>query len=224
MTETEDTPRRRDTYHHGHLHEALVDEALRMARSGGAEAVVLREATRQAGVSPNAAYRHFANREALLDEVSLVASDELGQVMWEAAQNAPASADGRNASTDEGSGTVADQVVAACAAYVDFALGEPGLFDVAFATSEECLANLRDSPSNTHMGPEEVLRRLLTQPGVRLSGSTDPDALVLLVWSMLHGFSVLSTSGPLRVRDKEAMAKGLLAVVDSSMRKVLQGD
>ncbi len=36
------------------------------SQDGGTEAAVLREATRRAGVSPNAAYRHFANREALL--------------------------------------------------------------------------------------------------------------------------------------------------------------
>jgi hypothetical protein len=35
-------------------------------------------------VSPNAAYRHFANREALLDEVGLAAADQIGVVMREA--------------------------------------------------------------------------------------------------------------------------------------------
>ena len=69
MTESYRSSQTRQTYHHGHLREALVEEGLEMARSGGAEAVVLREATRRAGVSPNAAYRHFTNREALLDEV-----------------------------------------------------------------------------------------------------------------------------------------------------------
>jgi hypothetical protein len=71
MTETHHSSQPRQTYHHGHLHEVLVKKGLEMARSGGTEAVVLREATRRAGVSPNAAYRHFANREALLDEVGL---------------------------------------------------------------------------------------------------------------------------------------------------------
>jgi Bacterial regulatory proteins, tetR family len=40
-----------------------------MARVGGPNAVILREATRQAGVSPNAAYRHFTNQAELLDAV-----------------------------------------------------------------------------------------------------------------------------------------------------------
>lgn len=60
----------RSTYRHGDLREALLAAGLAMARAGGPDAVVLREATRQAGVSPNAAYRHFADRSALLRAVS----------------------------------------------------------------------------------------------------------------------------------------------------------
>ena len=48
-----------------------------MAREGGPDAVVIREATRRAGVSPNAAYRHFSDRQALVQAVSNAA---LGQV------------------------------------------------------------------------------------------------------------------------------------------------
>jgi AcrR family transcriptional regulator len=60
----------RSTYRHGDLRGALVAAGLAMARVGGPDAVVLREATRQAGVTPNAAYRHFADRGALLRAVS----------------------------------------------------------------------------------------------------------------------------------------------------------
>ena len=88
MTESYRSSQTRQTYHHGHLREALVEEGLEMARSGGAEAVVLREATRRAGVSPNAAYRHFTNREALLDEVGLAAADQIGRRMREAVAEA----------------------------------------------------------------------------------------------------------------------------------------
>ena len=60
---------KRKTFRHGDLRNALVTSGLEMARAGGPSAVVLREATRQAGVSPNAAYRHFAGQAELLDAV-----------------------------------------------------------------------------------------------------------------------------------------------------------
>jgi len=53
---------KRKTFRHGDLHNALVTAGLEMARAGGPNAVILREATRQAGVSPNAATDIFLAR------------------------------------------------------------------------------------------------------------------------------------------------------------------
>ena len=64
-----DIPQRRETYRHGDLRRALLDAGVALAREGGPAAVVLREATRRAGVVPNAAYRPFANRDDLFDAV-----------------------------------------------------------------------------------------------------------------------------------------------------------
>ena len=168
MTETHHSSQPRQTYHHGHLHEVLVKKGLEMARSGGTEAVVLREATRRAGVSPNAAYRHFANREALLDEVGLAAADQIGVVMREAVAEAQP--------IDDESVAVS-QLVAACRAYLDFALTE-----------------------------------------VTLSDRVDVRSLVILLWSVLHGFASLSTSGPLRGEKTPEWADRVLDVIRASLR------
>ena len=55
-------PPKRSTYRHGDLRRALIEAGLELARVGGPDAVILREATRRAGVVPNAAYRHFEDR------------------------------------------------------------------------------------------------------------------------------------------------------------------
>ena len=64
-------------YHHGNLRAALIDTAVGQARAGGADAVVLRDAARRTGVSHNAAYRHFTDRDDLLAEVSECGMAEL---------------------------------------------------------------------------------------------------------------------------------------------------
>lgn len=51
----------RGTYRHGNLRRALLDAGIVLARTGGPAAVTLREATRRAGVVPNAVYRHFTS-------------------------------------------------------------------------------------------------------------------------------------------------------------------
>ena len=47
----------------GAVRDGLIAAGLELARTGGPDAVVLREATRMVGVVPNAAYRHFAARD-----------------------------------------------------------------------------------------------------------------------------------------------------------------
>src|SRR5436190_1450624 len=54
------------TYHHGDLPAALLRAAGRTLEQGGIAALSLRDTARRAGVSHNAPYRHFADREALL--------------------------------------------------------------------------------------------------------------------------------------------------------------
>jgi AcrR family transcriptional regulator len=74
-------PSRRRTYRHGDLRRALLEAGIALARDGGPEAVVLREATRRAGVVPNAAYRHFASRRELLRGVRAAALSALAVAM-----------------------------------------------------------------------------------------------------------------------------------------------
>src|SRR5215470_13524997 len=65
----------------GTVRASLVEAGVELARSGGPEAVVLREVTRMVGVVPNAAYRHFPNRDALLAAVRDAAIRQLAQRM-----------------------------------------------------------------------------------------------------------------------------------------------
>src|SRR5512144_3334234 len=60
----------RARYHHGDLRNALLETALRLVSERGAEGFSLREAARAVGVSPGAAYRHFADKAALLGALS----------------------------------------------------------------------------------------------------------------------------------------------------------
>src|SRR5215471_10443230 len=119
---TKAAPRARTTYRHGDLRRALLAAGIALARTGGPDAVVLREATRRAGVVPNAAYRHFASRHALLQAVRAAALASLATAMEKELARARKQHDVARAS-----------LRAIGIAYLRFAEREPGLFRTAFS-------------------------------------------------------------------------------------------
>ena len=73
-----------NTYHHGDLREALVQAALREAEQGGPEAISIKALAKKLGVSQPAPYRHFADREALLQAVTAEAFRQFYSILREA--------------------------------------------------------------------------------------------------------------------------------------------
>ena len=179
----------RSTYRHGDLRRALLEAGIGLARSGGPDAVVLREATRRAGVAPNAAYRHFASREALLRAVRAAALLALANVMQaELAalpEGLPPEAFARASVRAVGTG------------YLKFAQAESGLFRTAFAVSgppapDEIMPG--DSGPHPFALLGAALDRLVTaglMPPERRPGAE------LLAWSAVHGLAMLVIDGPL---------------------------
>lgn len=70
---------KKSSYHHGDLRNAIIQEATARARHSGEKAIVLREIAPQIGVSATAAYRHFANRQQLVEEVAAQGFAEMGR-------------------------------------------------------------------------------------------------------------------------------------------------
>jgi AcrR family transcriptional regulator len=60
---------------------ALLDAAAELLDAGGPEAVTLREVGARSGVSRNAPYRHFADKEGLLTAVAVESWDRLADVL-----------------------------------------------------------------------------------------------------------------------------------------------
>jgi AcrR family transcriptional regulator len=194
----------RTSYRHGDLRNALIDAGVELAAAGGPSAVVLREATRRAGVSPNAAYRHFADRDALLAAVSVRC---LGRVAAEMGVELDA--------LHGGGGSPAAELDAVGRAYVHFALREPGLFRTAFGVHVD--PDPGRGAEQGGPGPYgrlvDVLDRAVAAgvlPGDRRLGAE------AVAWSAVHGLAVLLLDGPLRsvpAEQREALLEKLLLAV-----------
>ncbi len=185
-------PEARSTYRHGDLRRALLEAGLQLAAAGGPDAVVLREATRRAGVAPNAAYRHFASREDLLDAVRAAAVAAVAEAMEAEMVRVPR----------EGTplAQARARVRAVGAGYLGFARAHTGLFRTAFggrfalaATPDPAKAGRSGMDPFRHLSA--ALDDLVTAgalPAERRPGAE------FLAWSTVHGLALLLLDGPLR--------------------------
>jgi AcrR family transcriptional regulator len=185
----------------GAVRDGLVAAGLELARTGGPDAVVLREATRMVGVVPNAAYRHFADRDELLAAVCAAAMNELADRMAAGVARVP----GRHGDPDAARG----RLRAIGTAYLAFAREEPGLFATAFALPQQHAYGVPDTATGSdRTGPESTgpdrtplgqLRTALDElADAGLLDRSRRDGIEYPVWAIVHGLAVLAGSGPLR--------------------------
>jgi AcrR family transcriptional regulator len=168
---------------------------------------VLREVTRMVGVVPNAAYRHFLDRDALLaavrdEAVSALAgrmADGMSQVR--AGPHTPTGARLR--------------LRAVGRAYLEFARTEPGLFDTAFALTDHAGA-----PETDEAAPLDLLQAGLDNlVSAGILGSARRPNIEYPIWAGVHGLAVL-LRGPLRSlpeRDKLRLEDQMLAFIGAAV-------
>lgn len=149
-------------HHHGDLRNALLRAALELVGERGPHGFTLAEASRRAGVSVAAPYKHFADREALLAELA-------AQGYREQSARFGAAIGG-----SAGPAEPVEQLASFAAAYVRFAADAPALFDVTFnagldksrypelaAAGDELSAVLLPVARRLAPGPEHALDLLL---------------------------------------------------------------
>lgn len=195
------------TYHHGRLREALVEAAVAAARQDGPDALGIRSLARDVGVSHNAAYRHFADRD---DLVSAVAGEVMEQFV------ARLSARLATVRTQDPVLRARRRLAECGRAYVEYAVSEPGLFRLAFGS----LSAAATHPTGPARDPLQILGGVLDE--LVEVGFLDPGARAdaeLTCWSAMHGFSILAIDGPLRGASEAERASALnrvLVTVDRS--------
>jgi AcrR family transcriptional regulator len=167
--------------------------------------VVLREVTRMVGVVPNAAYRHFADRDALLAAVREQAVAQLAGRMADGMDEVRA-----GAHTPTGARL---RLRAVGRAYLEFARTEPGLFDTAFASPDHPTASSAPGPlEHLRAALDDLVRAGVLEPARR-------PGLEFPTWATVHGLAVL-LRGPLHSlpeREKQRLETRTLAFIGASL-------
>jgi AcrR family transcriptional regulator len=155
-------------YHHGDLRVAILRAAAEVLEQHGVSALSLREAARRAGVSHNAPYRHFADREALLAALAAEGFAQLGTALDSAGAGGPR---------------------ARGEAYVHFALEHPQRFRLMFGGLLRLDADpaLREAAAQSYRGLVGAFEAVVGREGAPLAAAA--------AWSLTHGLAQLLLDG-----------------------------
>ena len=172
----------RSTYHHGDARNALLRAAAELLETTGAAGLSLRQLAERAGLSRQAPYNHFADKEALLAELVREGFETLGRNTAAAGRcDAPPAV--RLERVGEG--------------YIAFAQNAPALFRLMFSKE---IVDLSRHPA-AQAAAAASFQRLAEVVG----SMARPDAvadLSLAAWSIVHGYATLCIEMGLEAPDK----------------------
>ena len=165
-------------YHHGDLRNALIEAGLAALERQDASELSLRALARDLGVSANAVYRHFADKDALLSALAAEGFRRFAQAQREAR-------------------AVADtNPVATGLGYIHFAQRHPGLFRLMFGRfTRACESGELQEAALAAFG--QLLED--SRSGTPATHATDEATMLRAVarWSLVHGLSHLMLDGQL---------------------------
>jgi AcrR family transcriptional regulator len=181
----------RKTYHHGNARNALLAAALELLGPVGAAELSLRGVAERAGLSRQAPYNHFADKEALLAELARIGFERL-ESRVKAVEGYPKGVSLEHAAN----------------AYIDFAQGAPALFRLMFSRELTDLSRYPAAMAAAHsaFGSLAAIVGTLTTPG-------RAEELSLAAWCLVHGYATLCNETGLESQDRRSERARLFARV-----------
>lgn len=198
--------RKRRSYHHGDLKNALIEAGLELLAKEGAGGLSLRSVAHKVGVSHAAPYAHFADKQALIAAISTAGYERLYEVIRAAAA--------------EHEQEPARQLLEAAWGYVKFALDDPEHFKV---TLSGVVEKEKDYPAFVEVSQKSFalvvdIVRACQARGVLSPGS--PELVAVGVWSLMHGLVslLLENQIPRSVVDRMSVRAMLVATLGQIAR------
>jgi AcrR family transcriptional regulator len=193
----------------GELRARILRASIELIEEEGLAHLSMREVARRAGVTHQAPYNHFADREAILGEIAEQGFRMLGERIERVARATP---------IGDAEHEVA-RLIELGNAYVEFACTHPAHFRIMFRPE---LVDIDRCPGAKAEGDSTfgaVQRIVHDAIGAGVPAVPSEAALVAFLWSTGHGLSCLLLDGPLAMKmpdtAREAQIEGVLATMRS---------
>jgi AcrR family transcriptional regulator len=171
------------SYHHGDLRRALLDAASQLVAERGRPDFTLREVARQAGVSHNAPYNHFADKAELVAALTVDGFHQLEMAL--------------RSTYEQYTGTPLGRTLALSGAYLRFAFDHPAVYSLLFRSElrqsshhgEECDEAVKSATTAAFQVLLDGLAASQRAGEIRTDQSVQ--MLALSMWSTMHGLTTL---------------------------------
>ncbi len=163
---------------HGDVRRLVLDAALDIITSSGAESLSMREVARRAGVSHQAPYHYFGDRSGIFAAISEEGFSALAGAFRDVQESTISAAK------------------AGFIAYLDFARSHVGHFRVMF---RQDICGVQEN-EETAIAASSAFDELLQMVARTIGSSVDPKAahtFAFTMWSHAHGLATLVIDGPL---------------------------
>lgn len=197
-----------DSYHHGDLRNTLLALGTEMLAESGVAALSLRKLAQRAGVSHNAPYQHFPDKESLLAAIAEQGFRLLGDAM-DSAQADPTHSD------------PIERLIATGQSYVVFALNHPAHYQLMFGPlNNEAYPDLRATSHDTLAKLVHLVATLQASGHLR---PAPPRDVATAIWSLVHGLSAILIANKLpdyirTQRDDDALSTEMLRHLLAGLR------
>jgi AcrR family transcriptional regulator len=171
-------------YHHGDLHDALLEAAETVLERDGLGGLTLRAVAREAGVSHAAPTHHFGDLTGLVSELAAIGFRQFNVAMAAAgAIDAPPLL----------------RAMARAKAYVAYAQAHPGMYGLMFRTERLDMTrpSLHAAAGASFAGLAGAVGVSRQEQASDESLSLEHAAAIAKAWSLVHGFTTLLLDGRL---------------------------
>lgn len=186
-------------YHHGNARVALLDAAAALLETEGAAGLSLRQVAERAGLSRQAPYNHFADKEAMLAELVQDGFERLAGLL--------------SATATTGL-TPAVRLAQAAETYIGFGQQRPALFRLMFR--KELVDHSKHEGASRAAAAALAALSAIIQA---MAPGQDVRDAILAAWAIVHGYTSLCLEAGLEGEDQRAKRADLFArAIDALMR------
>ena len=169
---------KKDSYHHGDVRQKIIDEALSWIERENIVSLSLRGIARRLGVSHNAPYRHFPDKESLLVAIAEIGFRQLNRALQQA--------------LDCKANNYREKLENIGIAYIRYAVANQTYYRVMFSDRQLICDKYPELDRISEQAFMVLLNVIKAGQEAKVFIAEDSRQLARVCWSLTHGVSMLA--------------------------------